>query len=117
MYPPVHDLEKQAGDQHHPAPFPASGHPNTSHSPQPYASAPPYIATGVRAHAVPGRWSTGLCHCCDDPANCKDLPSSLISSHKLSSDLVTIRPRSKSRTNEISNEPFWVLVQSLVRTS
>ncbi|XP_062175942.1 protein PLANT CADMIUM RESISTANCE 2-like isoform X1 [Alnus glutinosa] len=70
MYPPVHDHEKQAGDQHHPAPFPASGHPNTSHSPQPYASAPPYIASGVRAHAVPGRWSTGLCHCCDDPANC-----------------------------------------------
>ncbi|XP_062177682.1 cell number regulator 9-like [Alnus glutinosa] len=68
MYPLVHDHEKQAGDQHHPAPFPASGHPNTSHSPQPYA--PPYIASGVRAHAVPGKWSTGLCHCCDDPANC-----------------------------------------------
>ncbi|XP_062177681.1 cell number regulator 2-like [Alnus glutinosa] len=70
MYPPVHDHEKRAGDQPHPAPFPASGHPNTSHSPPPYVSAPPYIETGVRAHAVPGRWSTGLCHCCDDPANC-----------------------------------------------
>jgi len=81
MYPLVHDHEKQAGYQHHPAPLPASGHPNTSHSPQPYA--PPYIASGVRAHAVPGKWSTGLCHCCDDPANCKDLPSSPISSHKL----------------------------------
>ncbi|KAM7266018.1 hypothetical protein ACFE04_003701 [Oxalis oulophora] len=27
---------------------------------------PPYIST---AHGVATRWSTGLCHCCDDPAN------------------------------------------------
>ena len=78
MYPPAHGYEKRAGEHHIPPPFPASA------PPQRY-NAPPYIASVVQPYVVAGRWSTGLCHCCDDPANCKDLSSSPIS---LSSSLI-----------------------------
>ncbi|PON69106.1 PLAC8 motif-containing protein [Parasponia andersonii] len=36
---------------------------------QPAYHAPPYIAR-VQVPGAAGKWSTGLCHCCDDPANC-----------------------------------------------
>ncbi|XP_059448725.1 protein PLANT CADMIUM RESISTANCE 2-like [Corylus avellana] len=62
MHPPARGYEKRAGE-HHPPPFPAPA------PPQPY-NAPTYIASGVQPYVVAGRWSTGLCHCCDDPANC-----------------------------------------------
>ena len=35
-----------------------------------YHIAPPYISQ-VHVPGTAGKWSTGLCHCCDDPANCK----------------------------------------------
>ena len=82
MYPAVHDYETYASE-HGPGPVLASGIPNTSPT-RPYA--PPYVSPGMSAHVVAGKWSTGLCYCCDNPANCKDLKthlaSSLISSHK-----------------------------------
>ncbi|XP_047337846.1 cell number regulator 1-like [Impatiens glandulifera] len=31
---------------------------------------PAYISPTVRSVSVSRHWSTGLCHCCDDPANC-----------------------------------------------
>lgn len=38
---------------------------------QPYA--PPYINTSTRVSNMrTQRWSTGLCRCLDDPANCKN---------------------------------------------
>lgn len=50
-----------------PAQVPASGYPN------PLAGQPagaPYISPRGRL-VRSGEWSTNLCHCCDDPANCK----------------------------------------------
>ncbi|WCJ17660.1 PLANT CADMIUM RESISTANCE 2 [Euphorbia peplus] len=49
-------------------PYPPPPHPHLP--PPPYTNS--YFSTsfGRRATAQPGRWSTGLCHCCDDPANC-----------------------------------------------
>lgn len=82
MYPAVHDYETYASE-HGPGPVLASGIPNTGPT-RPYA--PPYVSPGMSARVVAGKWSTGLCYCCDNPANCKDLKthlaSSLISSHK-----------------------------------
>ncbi|XXG86630.1 hypothetical protein AAC387_Pa11g1491 [Persea americana] len=33
---------------------------------------PPYAPSNmfIQSRNASGRWSTGLCHCCDDPANC-----------------------------------------------
>ena len=42
------------------------GYPMNISTGQPY---PPYISSAT-AIATATRWSTGLCHCCDDPANC-----------------------------------------------
>ncbi|XP_047339424.1 cell number regulator 1-like [Impatiens glandulifera] len=35
-------------------------------------NAPSYVFTGVQSstNSASRHWSTGLCHCCDDPANC-----------------------------------------------
>ncbi|KDP42302.1 hypothetical protein JCGZ_01626 [Jatropha curcas] len=53
-------------------PIPVSGFPNPSsvqsYPPQPYY--PSYDSTSLPRPGAPGKWSTGLCHCCDDPANC-----------------------------------------------
>ncbi|XP_060193608.1 cell number regulator 2-like [Lycium barbarum] len=63
MYPSVHqDYGKFSGTEgYHPGPMK-----------QPYA--PPYAsAAGMPVHspaATTAPWSTGLCHCFDDPANC-----------------------------------------------
>jgi hypothetical protein len=73
MYPTVHDYEKYAAG-HGSGPVPASGIPNTFAT-QP--NAPPYRSPSMLAHGVAGKWSTGLCYCCDDPANCKDLKTHL----------------------------------------
>ncbi|CAK7336607.1 unnamed protein product [Dovyalis caffra] len=56
MYPPVHD---------HQRPSLVSGVPN----PNPIHPYPPHMAMW-HAPVVAGKWSTGLCHCCDNPANC-----------------------------------------------
>lgn len=59
MYPSVpHEHDKYAAD----------GPP--IHSPGgPYI--PPYvISSSVRSQGLAVPWSTGLCHCCDDPVNC-----------------------------------------------
>lgn len=68
MYPSAPDdqypQEKHAADRR---PIPGLI-PNPSMA-QPYHA--PYIPRlQVPAAAAAGRWSTGLCHCCDDPANC-----------------------------------------------
>lgn len=39
--------------------------------PQAYAAQPEYIVSGRPTYGGVGKWSTGLCHCCDDPANCE----------------------------------------------
>ncbi|KAK4563095.1 hypothetical protein RGQ29_005553 [Quercus rubra] len=66
MYPAVHDYETYASE-HGPGPVLASGIPNTGPT-RPYA--PPYVSPGMSARVVAGKWSTGLCYCCDNPANC-----------------------------------------------
>lgn len=85
MYPTavVYDHKQRA--EQYPGPVPVSGLPNISSTPH-YAR--PYVHTGssVLAYGVAGRWSTDLCHCFDDPANCKHLKThpaqSLISTDK-----------------------------------
>ncbi|XP_065871215.1 protein PLANT CADMIUM RESISTANCE 2-like [Euphorbia lathyris] len=50
----------------------------TPYPPPPYPPPPPppaypnsHFSTTIGRRAMPpGKWSTGLCHCCDDPANC-----------------------------------------------
>ncbi|KAJ4716326.1 protein PLANT CADMIUM RESISTANCE 2-like [Melia azedarach] len=50
---------------------PVSGIPNPKSQPCNIPPAP-YINTSLpRPHVGAGKWSTGLCHCCDDPANCR----------------------------------------------
>ncbi|GKV22525.1 hypothetical protein SLEP1_g32389 [Rubroshorea leprosula] len=69
MYPTVHDTHRYSAEGH-PVTIPASGVPEHSPAP-PYA--PPYItATTSLPRALPaqGQWTTGLCHCFDDPVNC-----------------------------------------------
>lgn len=55
MHPPVYQDNPKYAPQ---------GYPMNISTRQPY---PPYISS---ATATATRWSTGLCHCCDDPANC-----------------------------------------------
>lgn len=57
MYPPVDDVHG-----HSPGGLPASGIPS--------APPPPYMVPRLRIPGHGGQWSTGFCHCCDDPANC-----------------------------------------------
>ncbi|KAK4799120.1 hypothetical protein SAY86_024485 [Trapa natans] len=45
-----------------------SGYPNPL--PGQLAAAGPYISPRGSRHIRTGAWSTNLCHCCDDPANC-----------------------------------------------
>eukprot|EP00257_Ricinus_communis_P026516 XP_025013930.1 cell number regulator 2 isoform X2 [Ricinus communis] len=52
MYPPYQGRAK----------YPSQGYAMNIHTTQ-----PPYISS---ANPTGTRWSTGLCHCCDDPANC-----------------------------------------------
>lgn len=63
MYPTVHqDYGKFSGEGYNPGPM------KQPYVPPHYASAP-----GMPVHspgATTARWSTGLCHCFDDPANC-----------------------------------------------
>lgn len=79
MYPTAVVYDNKQGAEQYPGPFPASGLPNISPT-QHYAR--PYVQTGsgALAHGVAGRWSTGLCHCFDDPANCKHLKTHLAQS-------------------------------------
>lgn len=76
MYPTAPEYDKHAAE-HYPGAVPVSGTPNTA-PPQPYA--PPYIHYGRPVHGGAVKWSTGLCHCCDDPANCKDFKPHLAQS-------------------------------------
>ncbi|KAL5992778.1 hypothetical protein ACLOJK_013697 [Asimina triloba] len=76
MYAPGPEpYNKHGQEERHPIPVPvppASGHPTSfmsQHYPSP--NAPPYM--NVQSHGALGGWSSGLCHCCDDPANCKNL--------------------------------------------
>ncbi|XP_068641100.1 protein PLANT CADMIUM RESISTANCE 2-like [Aristolochia californica] len=60
--------------------YPHSGHEHTPEAyPVPVAPAqgiskssnqPYFLPFSGPAHHGPRQWSTGLCHCCDDPANC-----------------------------------------------
>ncbi|KAH7575237.1 hypothetical protein ACOSP7_005304 [Xanthoceras sorbifolium] len=68
MYPSVNDAQRCSADGYL-GPAPASGIPSTSPA-QPYAPPLPYVTTTLRGQGQAGQWSTGLCHCCDDPANC-----------------------------------------------
>ncbi|XP_044488912.1 protein PLANT CADMIUM RESISTANCE 2-like [Mangifera indica] len=68
MYSSQNDAHTYTTDVH-PGTVPVSGFPNHSAT-QPYAPPqPPYISSGVRVR-VPGKWSSGLCHCCDDVSTC-----------------------------------------------
>ncbi|XP_024029006.1 protein PLANT CADMIUM RESISTANCE 2 [Morus notabilis] len=68
MYPSAPD------DQYPQEKHAADGRPSPGIIPNPSMAQPyhaPYIPRlQVPAAAAAGRWSTGLCHCCDDPANC-----------------------------------------------
>ncbi|XP_010269371.1 PREDICTED: protein PLANT CADMIUM RESISTANCE 2-like [Nelumbo nucifera] len=69
MYPSAPHNQGAYTPEAHGGPVPASGVP---HTPPTQAYAAGYIArnTPFKAPAVGMPWSTGLCHCCDDPANC-----------------------------------------------
>nr|DAD41250.1 TPA_asm: hypothetical protein HUJ06_015573 [Nelumbo nucifera] len=71
MYPSAPHNQGAYTPEAHGGPVPASGVP---HTPPTQAYAAGYIArnTPFKAPAVGMPWSTGLCHCCDDPANCKN---------------------------------------------
>lgn len=56
MYPSTYDGGAKYASHGFPGPM------NISSCP------PPYGTTAARGTAA--QWSTGLCHCCDDPANC-----------------------------------------------
>ncbi|KAK5770623.1 hypothetical protein PVK06_046775 [Gossypium arboreum] len=43
---------------------PAFSHPSPIPTPAPSDTIP------TQLHHAPGHWTTGLCHCFDDPANC-----------------------------------------------
>ena len=71
MYPTALDHEKYPGHDHDHH-IPAGQVPAMSPHGVPRVYAPPYVVNTVRStRPVGGEWSTGLCHCCDDPANCK----------------------------------------------
>lgn len=68
MYPSApNDHERYTADGH-PSPVPAPGYLGHNHS-EPYV--PPYNITRTSSIDLGVAWSTGLCHCCDDPGNCK----------------------------------------------
>ncbi|XP_057957897.1 cell number regulator 1-like isoform X2 [Malania oleifera] len=52
--------------------FEPQGYPAAAGGPLSYPTAPdqPHPPPYISSTAVATRWSTGLCHCCDDPANC-----------------------------------------------
>ncbi|GMN37609.1 hypothetical protein TIFTF001_006954 [Ficus carica] len=60
--PDQYPQEKYAADNPSPG---IIGNPNIA---QPYHAA--YIQRPPTVPSAAGRWSSGLCHCCDDPANC-----------------------------------------------
>ena len=68
MYPTVDGTATYAAQSHPSYVIPAAL-PNYG-NPQPYAA--PYITSGTRVPLRTQRWSTGLCRCHDDPANCKN---------------------------------------------
>ncbi|KAL6218808.1 hypothetical protein ACLB2K_012017 [Fragaria x ananassa] len=70
MYPTALDHEKYPGHDHDHH-IPAGQVPAMSPHGVPRVYAPPHVVNTVRStRHVGGEWSTGLCHCCDDPANC-----------------------------------------------
>ncbi|KAA3463516.1 protein PLANT CADMIUM RESISTANCE 2-like [Gossypium australe] len=62
----------------HQGPIPASGipgvqsHPMTIHHHQPYL---PHNLSRIPSAPIPGQWTSGLCHCFDDPYSCLTLTS------------------------------------------
>ncbi|BFG41806.1 hypothetical protein CerSpe_280800 [Prunus speciosa] len=72
MYPTAPpDDEKYPADHNHqnianPVPVPGLNNPSVLRTYTP----PPYAYNTQPSGHVRGNWSTGLCHCCDDPANC-----------------------------------------------
>ncbi|KAJ7967453.1 putative Plant cadmium resistance 2 [Quillaja saponaria] len=66
MYHTTQEHDKYSAERQ-PGSVPASGVPDYSPA-QPYV--PPYISSRSRAPGFTRQWSTGLCHCCDNPANC-----------------------------------------------
>ncbi|MQL84892.1 hypothetical protein Taro_017388 [Colocasia esculenta] len=72
MYPPPHPhgYDKHMGGV--PVPAPPPGVPISPRLQQ-HQYASPYPAAGMQRVRLPDGstpWSTGVCHCCDDPANC-----------------------------------------------
>ncbi|KAA8536192.1 hypothetical protein F0562_028670 [Nyssa sinensis] len=67
MYPSPHDHGNYGADDYSRGAFPSSGLPKPGPG-QPYP--PRNSPSSVQHRGVPGRWSSNLCHCCDDPANC-----------------------------------------------
>ncbi|KAK8665317.1 hypothetical protein V6N13_005487 [Hibiscus sabdariffa] len=58
----------------HPGLVPASGFPNIQPHPIHHH---PYISR-VPSAPIQGRWTSGLCHCFDDPVNCKSIISAFV---------------------------------------
>jgi hypothetical protein len=72
MYPPVNVTDGYAAHsqnnhtpQGHVLQMPSYG------MPQPYAPRPYMTSTTSRVIPTTNQWSTGLCHCLDDPGICK----------------------------------------------
>ncbi|OMO74072.1 hypothetical protein CCACVL1_16951 [Corchorus capsularis] len=73
MYPAIHDPNSHQSypADAHMGPIPASGVPDPSPN-QPYSAVHhhhPYLNRAPSA-PVTGQWTSGLCHCFDDPVNC-----------------------------------------------
>lgn len=73
MYPAVGEQDESYEAHHsHPSYIVPVVAPPTYGRPHIPSYAPPYISNSVRGPMIrTQRWSTGLCHCLDDPGNCK----------------------------------------------
>ncbi|XWS68016.1 hypothetical protein CRYUN_Cryun04dG0054100 [Craigia yunnanensis] len=73
MYPTMQDPSTPSySADGHPGSITASGFPDIIHT-QPHPSHHLYISHSLpraRPAPVPGQWTSGLCHCFDDPVNC-----------------------------------------------
>ena len=78
MYPTMQDptTPMSYSADGHQGPIPVSGIDPDIIPTQPYPSHHPYMSYSLpRAPSapLPGQWTSGLCHCFDDPVNCKQI--------------------------------------------
>ncbi|XVF01249.1 hypothetical protein REPUB_Repub04eG0071600 [Reevesia pubescens] len=73
MYPTMHDPPSYSADDSRKDSIPASGVPDNIIHTQFHPSHHAYMSNSLpraTSNPVPGQWTSGLCHCFDDPVNC-----------------------------------------------